>query len=115
MPCRWASVLAGWFETGSRVAPKNHRSANTHSFAQESQQMTHFVVPQKDVLDDSGCVWESMLMYRGWNNLSTREKTGRIVQAYTDGTIDVHFDALDYTATGVYIDELKPAPADGER
>ena len=71
--------------------------------------MTVFVVPKRDVLDDIGCVWESLLMARGWNELPDEQKCGRVVQAYSDGTLDVHFDALDYTATGAFPDELKLA------
>ena len=69
-----------------------------------------YVLPNGDVLTDAGCVWESILMGKGWNDLPAESKPGRIVQMYSDGTFDIHFDALDHTATGVYLDELQLIP-----
>lgn len=65
-----------------------------------------YVRPRRDVLDGMGCIWEFMLMERGWNELPDDDKNGRIVTAYTDGAIDVHFDALNYTCRGVFPDEV---------
>ena len=70
--------------------------------------MTTSILPVNKVLTDSGCIWESQLAAQGWNELPDEKKVGRVVKNYTDGSCDVHFDALNYTATGIYIDELKP-------
>lgn len=65
-----------------------------------------YVRPRRDVLDGEGCIWEHLLAERGWNELTGDDKNGRIVAAYIDGTIDVYFDALDYTCNGVFPDEV---------
>ena len=69
------------------------------------------VVPKRDILDGEGCVWEYLLAEKGGNDLPPEKKGGRIIQAYSNGTLDVLFDALDYTATGIFFDELKPIDA----
>jgi hypothetical protein len=68
--------------------------------------MTTFVRPKRTTLDGKGCVWEFLLAGRGFNELPDGKKIGRVVEAFTDGTVDVHFDALDYTAKAVFPDEL---------
>lgn len=64
------------------------------------------VLPQREVLTDHGCVWESLLAMQGWNELPPDQKPGRVEAAYTDGTVDIYFPALNYTARGVFTDEL---------
>ena len=68
--------------------------------------MTIFVKPMRGVLDGKGCVWEFLLAGKGFNDLADDDKVGRVVACHANGTFDVHFDALDYTAMAIFPDEL---------
>jgi hypothetical protein len=68
--------------------------------------MTIHVLPRREVLDDKGCVWESSLHGRGWNDLPEEKKVGRVVAAYGEALVDVYFEAIDYVAKAVFVDEL---------
>lgn len=69
--------------------------------------MTIYVLPLRKVLDGKGCMWESLLADRGWNELPDDKKKGRVTKLYSDNTIDVYFEELDYTCEGVFIDEVR--------
>lgn len=64
------------------------------------------VIQRSKKLDGKGYLWGEMLADKGWNELSDEKKIGRVVAYYTDGTVDVHFDALNYTSEGIFQDEL---------
>ena len=68
--------------------------------------MSRYVRPRRKMLDGKGCVWEDLLAQRGWNELTLDDQNGRIVACYTDGTIDVYFDAINYTSYCIFTDEV---------
>lgn len=70
--------------------------------------MTEYVkaLPVRKNLDGCGTVWESELSRRGWNDLPYEQKYGCVVQLYSDNTVDVCFDAIGFTACGVFLDEI---------
>jgi hypothetical protein len=70
--------------------------------------MSVYVLPRKKVLDGKGCVWEDFLHLRGWNGLPAEKKVGKVVQSYSGGAlVDVHFEAIDYVAKAIFVDELR--------
>ena len=68
--------------------------------------MNQYVRPRRKVLDGKGHVWEELLAQRGWNELTWDDQNSRVVAYYTDGTIDVYFDAINYTSRGIFPDEV---------
>lgn len=65
------------------------------------------VLPRRDVLDDKGTMWEFRLLQAGWNDLPAEQRSGTVIAMYTDGTFDVHFEALNHTSLAVFPDELR--------
>lgn len=67
------------------------------------------VLPKREIVGDKDTVWESLLWGKGWNDLDPEDKKGRIVAVYQDGSVDVYFQALKYTARAIFLDELRLA------
>ncbi len=64
------------------------------------------VRPIREILNDKGTVWESLLYRAGWNDLPYALQRGEVVAAYSNGTFDVHFPALEHTSKAVFGDEI---------
>lgn len=70
----------------------------------------HKALPAREVLDDKGCVWESVLASKGWNDLSGDDRQGVIQGCFElkDGgkVFDIWWPAIDTLTKNVFVNEV---------
>ena len=73
--------------------------------------MRHKIKPIKDVLSDTGTIWEYLLFELGWNELPPESKYLELVGVYglENGleVMDLYSPALDITVKNVFFDEAE--------